>query len=146
MRGASLEQHRMRHFSAQVLCDASGDAETAPQSAHRSPRNNARDTVFSSAELRAATLPVAADKRKNIGCAVSGALSCVHTSFSLRSGLVQRFRDLLVTMLNVSFAQAMSGIFKFLAALLVLIPVGVAGSAAHAEKRIALVIGNADYQ
>jgi uncharacterized caspase-like protein len=40
----------------------------------------------------------------------------------------------------------MSGIFKFLTALLVLIPIGLAGGAAHAEKRIALVIGNADYQ
>jgi uncharacterized caspase-like protein len=40
----------------------------------------------------------------------------------------------------------MSGIFKFLTALLVLIPIGFAGGAAHAEKRIALVIGNADYQ
>jgi len=35
----------------------------------------------------------------------------------------------------------MSGIFKFLTALLVLIPIGLAGGAAHAEKRIALVIG-----
>ncbi len=40
----------------------------------------------------------------------------------------------------------MSRMFKFLTALLVLIPVGLAGSAAHAEKRIALVIGNAGYQ
>ena len=40
----------------------------------------------------------------------------------------------------------MSGMFKFLTALLVLIPFGLLGSAAHAEKRIALVIGNADYQ
>jgi len=40
----------------------------------------------------------------------------------------------------------MSGIFKFLTALLVLIPIGFAGGEAHAEKRIALVIGNAEYQ
>ena len=40
----------------------------------------------------------------------------------------------------------MSGMFKFLTALLVLIPIGFAGGAAHAEKRIALVIGNAEYQ
>jgi uncharacterized caspase-like protein len=40
----------------------------------------------------------------------------------------------------------MSGMFKFLTALLVLIPIGFAGGTAHAEKRIALVIGNAGYQ
>src|SRR6516165_6932735 len=40
----------------------------------------------------------------------------------------------------------MSGMFKFLTALLVLIPFGLLGSAASAAKRIALVIGNADYQ
>jgi uncharacterized caspase-like protein len=40
----------------------------------------------------------------------------------------------------------MSGMFKLLAALTVLIPIAVAGGAAHAEKRIALVIGNAGYQ
>src|SRR5438445_6430010 len=40
----------------------------------------------------------------------------------------------------------MSEIRRFLAALLVLIPLGVAPSAALAEKRVALVIGNAGYQ
>src|SRR5438445_2485485 len=40
----------------------------------------------------------------------------------------------------------MSEIRRFLAALLVLIPLGVAPSAALAEKRVALVIGNAAYQ
>jgi Caspase domain len=38
----------------------------------------------------------------------------------------------------------MSGIFRFLAALFLLIP--LAAGAAHAEQRIALVIGNAEYQ
>jgi uncharacterized caspase-like protein len=35
---------------------------------------------------------------------------------------------------------------KFIVALLVLIPLGLATDAAHAEKRLALVIGNAGYQ
>ena len=43
---------------------------------------------------------------------------------------------------DFSLAQSMSGIFKFLTALLVCIPIGAA-RAAHAEMRIALVIGNA---
>jgi uncharacterized caspase-like protein len=40
----------------------------------------------------------------------------------------------------------MSGMFKLLTSLLVLIGSGFAGGAAHAETRIALVIGNAGYQ
>jgi uncharacterized caspase-like protein len=53
----------------------------------------------------------------------------------------------LLTAIDFSFAQSgMSGIFKLLAALLVLIPLGLTAGAAHAEKRIALVIGNAEYQ
>ena len=41
---------------------------------------------------------------------------------------------------------SLSGMFKFLTALSVLLSIGLAGGAAHAEKRIALVIGNAGYQ
>ena len=40
----------------------------------------------------------------------------------------------------------MSGMFKVVSVLLVLILVGVAAGAAHSEKRIALVIGNGEYQ
>jgi hypothetical protein len=40
----------------------------------------------------------------------------------------------------------MARVLKFIVALLVLIPLGFATDAAHAEKRIALVIGNAGYQ
>ena len=40
----------------------------------------------------------------------------------------------------------MSWIFRLVAALLVLVAFSVATEAAHAEKRIALVIGNAGYQ
>jgi hypothetical protein len=53
----------------------------------------------------------------------------------------------LLTAIDFAFAQSgMSRIFKLLAALLVLILLGLTAGAAHAEKRIALVIGNAEYQ
>jgi hypothetical protein len=45
-----------------------------------------------------------------------------------------------------SHSAACLAFFKLLAALLALILLGLTAGAAHAEKRIALVIGNAEYQ